>query len=92
MTLFFWGVLTLVVGFGLAILLRVTKVVLTWYEWILGIVGLLLLLATIQFYFGSKAEAEVHAANMFLLVTGLPAVILLALAASLVMRRKQVAK
>ena len=60
----------------------------TWYEWIIGIVGLLLLLFTIQNWGGAQAELVSKAANMFLLITGLPAIILLALTAALVARHK----
>jgi len=60
----------------------------TWYEWIIGIIGLLLLFFTIQNWGGAQAELEPKAASMFLLVTGLPAVILLALTAALVARHK----
>jgi len=60
----------------------------TWYEWIIGIVGLLLLLFTIQNWGGAQAELVTKAANMFLLITGLPAVILLVLAGVLVSRHK----
>ena len=62
-----------------------------WYEWVIGIIGLLLLLFTIQNFFGSQAELEPKAASMFLLVTGLPAVILLVLTGVLAMRHKATA-
>jgi len=60
---------------------------LTWYEWLIGAIGLLMLLFTIQNYFGSLAEVEPKAASMFLLVTGLPSLILLALVWQLAVRR-----
>jgi len=60
-----------------------------WYEWLIGIVGLLLLLFTIQNLVGSLAELEPTAAYMFLLVTGLPALILLVVAWQLVARRQR---
>jgi len=56
-----------------------------WYEWILGIIGLALLLFTIQNFFGSQAGLEPKAANMFLLATGLPALILLVLTGVLIL-------
>ena len=61
---------------------------LRWYEWIIGIIGVALILFTIQNYFGSRAELEPKAANMFLLVTGLPGVILLVLTSVLARRHK----
>ena len=63
----------------------------TWYEWLIGIIGVALLLFTVQNYFGSQAELEPKVANMFLLVTGLPALILLAVAWQLWARRKKTA-
>lgn len=58
----------------------------TWYEWVIGIIGLLMVLFTIQNYFGSIAEVENEAANLFLLIVGLPALILLVLTWQLVVR------
>lgn len=53
--------------------------------------GLLLLLFTIQNFFGSFAELEPTAAWMFWLVTGLPAIILLGVAWQLAWRRNRAA-
>ena len=61
----------------------------TWYEWLIGLIGVALLLFTIQNYFGSQAELEPKAANMFLLVTGLPSIILLLVAWQLWARRRK---
>ena len=86
-----WFFIAMIAGagiMGLAWLLKIKGVKLTWYEWLLGIVGFFLVLMTIQNYFGSVAEYEQEAANMFLLVLGLPAVVLLALAWSLAWRRR----
>ena len=60
---------------------------LTWYEWVIGIVGLVLLFLAIQNYIGYQAELEPGPASMTLLVIGLPAVILLAVTGVLVSRR-----
>lgn len=59
----------------------------TWYEWVLGFIGIVLLLFTVQNFFGSFAEVEPKAAYMFLLVTGLPSIILLAVTWQLMIRR-----
>ncbi|AII58468.1 dehalogenase [Dehalococcoides mccartyi CG1] len=56
-------------------------------EWFIGITGLLLFLFTIQNFLGSLEESTPQAAYMFLLVTGLPAVILSAISWQLVTRR-----
>lgn len=60
-----------------------------WYEWLIGIVGLFLLLFTIQNYFGSLSEFEPEAAQAVLLVTGIPSILLLAVAISLGWRRNR---
>lgn len=86
-----WLIIALIVGVGLTVLvfwLRNRDIKVKWYEWFIGIIGLLLLLFTIQNYIGAQAELESTAANMFLVVTGLPALILLAVAATLVWRRR----
>lgn len=67
--------------------MRNRGIVVRWYEWLIGIVGLFLLWFTIANYFGSMTEFEPSAATAFLLVTGLPSIILLAVAGSLAWRR-----
>jgi len=89
-----WLVIGLIVGaliLGLAMWLRSRSMSMTWYEWLIGIIGLALLLFTVQNYFGSQAELEPKAATMFLLVTGLPALILLAVTWQLVIRHRKTA-
>ena len=81
-----WLLIGLIFGAGLLALvlwLRSRKVAVTWYEWLIGIPGLLLLLFTIQNFSASLAEHEEIAAWRFLLVFGLPAIILLAIASLL---------
>ncbi|WP_332445360.1 dehalogenase [Dehalococcoides mccartyi] len=85
-----WFTIGILVGaliLGLIWLMKRHNFSLTWYEWLIGAVGLLMLLFTIQNYFGSLAEVEPKAANMFLLVIGLPGLILLALSWQLAARR-----
>lgn len=60
---------------------------LTWYEWLIGIVGFGLVLFTLQNFVSSFVEIEPQAAYIFLLITGLPALILLVLAWQLAIRR-----
>jgi len=77
---------------GIAVLaalawLRSKNITLKWYEWLIGILGLLALAFTVQNFFASFTELEPDAAWMFLLLTGLPAVILLVVAWRLVARR-----
>jgi hypothetical protein len=87
-----WLIIGLIAGaavLGLVLWLQSKNVSVKWYEWLIGAIGLLLLLFTIQNFAGSLAELESTAANMFLLVSGLPAVILLAVAWQLVARRQR---
>jgi uncharacterized membrane protein YeaQ/YmgE (transglycosylase-associated protein family) len=86
-----WLIIGLLLGALLIWLIGFLKdkgITMKWYEWVIGLIGVALLLFTIQNYVGSLAELEPTAANMFLLVTGLPAVILLVVTWQLVVRHK----
>jgi len=88
-----WFAIAFVLGAGLVALviwLRGSSVQVKWYEWLIGIIGLLLLIFTIQNLTGSLAEFNSTAAWLFLPITGLPALILLAVAWQLVARRQRV--
>ena len=78
-----------VVLMALFLWLRQNNVSLTWYEWLIGIVGFLLLFFTIQNTWGSLYELESKAAMWMWLVTGLPAIILMVIAGSLAYRRSR---
>jgi hypothetical protein len=85
-----WLIVGLIVGaavLALALWSNNRGVSIKWYDWVIGVIGLLLLLFTIQNFFGSNAELEPTAANLFLLVTGLPSLILLVVAWQLIARR-----
>jgi len=87
-----WLIIGIVIGallLGLMAWMRSKNMSLTWYEWLIGMVGLLLLLFTIQNFIGSFAEFEPYAAWMFLLITGLPALILLVITWLLARRRQR---
>jgi hypothetical protein len=87
-----WLIIGLIAGaavLGLVVWMRGKDIAVKWYEGIIGALGLVLLLFTIQNFAGSLAELESTAANMFLLVTGLPAIILLAVTWQLVARRQR---
>lgn len=80
----------LIIGSGLLALvlwLRSKSVSVKWYEWLIGAIGLLVLLFGIQNFGAAFVEFEPTAAWMFLLVVGLPGLILLAVAYQLVWRR-----
>ncbi|ACZ61271.1 hypothetical protein [Dehalococcoides mccartyi] len=86
-----WFLIGIAIGaavLGIVALLRTKKIALTWYEWVLGIIGMGLLLFTLQNFFGSFAELESKAAYVFLIIPGIPAVIMLALAWQLAARRQ----
>ncbi len=87
-----WLIIGLIAGaavLGLVLWMKGKDVAVKWYEWLIGALGLMLLLFTIQNFAGSLAELESTAANMFLLVSGLPAIILLAVSWQLVVRRQR---
>ena len=87
-----WLIIGLIAGaliLALVLKVRSENIRVKWYEWLITAIGLLLLLFTIQNYAGSLAELESTAANMFLLISGLPAIILLAVAWQLVVRRRR---
>ena len=87
-----WLIIGLIIGaalLGLELWVRNKNLAVTWYDRLIGAIGLLLLMFTIQNFFGSQAELESTAASMFLLVTGLPALILLAVSWQLIARRQR---
>lgn len=87
-----WLIIGLAVGAGvlaLALWLRSRDIAVKWYEWLIGAVALLLLIFTIQNFVGSQFELEPTAASMFMLVSGLPGIILGAIAVALIWRRQR---
>ena len=84
-----WFVAALIVGIlvtGLVMWMRSRDMSVTWYEILIGAVGVLLLLFGIQNYFGFNSEFESDAATTSLLLMVLPAVVLIAVAAFLAWR------
>lgn len=87
-----WLIIGIIIGTGLLALafwLHNQKVKVKWYEWLIGCLGLLLLLFTIQNFTASFAEHEPHAAWTFLWLFGIPAVLMLALACLLPWLRRR---
>ena len=90
-----WFLLGIALGAGLLLLvlwLRTRGINLTWYEWVLGIIGMALMLFTLQNYQASVSEFEPTAPGMFLLVFGIPALAFILLTAFLVWFRQYRAK
>jgi len=59
-----------------------------WYEWILGALGIALLYFAILNFNGGLFEETTRAAWLYLIVMGIPALVLLAVPALLIIRRK----
>jgi hypothetical protein len=75
-----WMVIGAVLAVALYMLimwLRNSGYSLKWYDWILGILGMGLLLFTLENFIGSFEEQVPQAAWMFLVVTGIPSLVLL---------------
>ena len=86
-----WFFIALILGaaiLGLVFWLRNRNMKVAWYDWLIGAVGLLLLLAAVQHYAGSLAELYPTAGWMGALVFGIPGLILLAVSWQLVARRQ----
>ena len=79
--------LLLIIGVVVVTMLIVKKVKLTWYEWLLGVIGWVLAYAAAQNYSASILEVEPRAAGYLLLIFGLPALIFLVLAWFLASKR-----
>jgi biotin transporter BioY len=74
---------------GLVLWMRRNDIMPKWYEWLIGIAGQGLLVFAVQHYFGSQAELYSTAAFLGLLIFGVPALILMAVAWQLVARRQR---
>jgi len=75
---------------ALVLWLRAKNIKVAWYEWLIGAVGLVLILFGVQNYFGSQHEIDATAAApLYLLVAGLPGLILMVLSWQLVARRQR---
>ncbi|BAQ34033.1 dehalogenase [Dehalococcoides sp. THU3] len=67
--------------------LRKRNIKASWYEWLIGIAGLALLLLAIQHLFGAMTELFPFAAWVGFAIIGVPALILLLVAWQLVARK-----
>ena len=84
-----WLVVALILGFAVTALvfwMRSKGIKMTWYEWLIGIVGLLLVLFAAQNFLEVTDELNPTAASRFLLFVGLPGLILMVIAWQLTLR------
>ncbi len=87
-----WLIIGLIFGgavLGLVWLMRNKGISFTWYEWLMGIVGIALLLFGFQNLVGGMVETESMAGWLFMLIFGIPALILLIATWRLASRRQQ---
>jgi len=86
-----WFGIGLITGIILLLLIfwiRSRNITVRWYEWLIATIGYILLLFALQNFIASSAEFEPVAPGMFLLIFGLPGLILLLLALTLVCWRR----
>ena len=76
MSLTLWLIFGAVIALGFYF--AATKMKLTWYEWVLAALGVVLVLFAVQNFSASRLELEPRAASTLLLMFGLPGVILAA--------------
>ncbi len=72
---------------ALAIWLNNRNITVKWYEWLIGGLGLVLLMTGTENFFGSNAELEALAGRLYALVFGIPGLIFLTIPIRLVVRR-----
>jgi hypothetical protein len=87
-----WFLFGIVVGaalWSLVVKIRSKRMHLTWYEWLMGVVAVVIFLLLIQHFTGSLVELEPTAAWMGVLFMGVPALILAVLAVRLPLRRSR---
>jgi hypothetical protein len=85
-----WFIFGLVLGVGVVVMamwLRDQHIMVRWYEYLIGGVGLVLLIWTIHDFFASLAEHNEIAAWTFLWLLGVPGLILLVVSFLLPWRR-----
>ncbi|MCL2475163.1 MAG: dehalogenase [Chloroflexi bacterium] len=88
-----WTLFTIILVVAVTLLVVYTivkKISVRWWEWLIGGIGLVLLVFALQNFVGALAESENHAAWTFLLTLGIPAIILIALPTVVVMNRNRV--
>jgi uncharacterized integral membrane protein len=71
-----WLILGLLLGAGIYWLASRTSFGLSWYEWVLAVLGVILIMFAIQNYGASQVELEPRAAGIMLWLFALPGLIL----------------
>ncbi len=87
-----WFILTFVLGaatVGLVLWLRNKGMATKWFDWLIGALGVVLLLAATQHFFASIREDFSQSGLLGLVVFGLPGLILLAVSWQLIARRQR---
>ena len=65
------------------------KISIPWYGWIIGGLGIIVLFFAVQNFWSGLTEFENRAAWLFLLLFGLPGILLIALAARLTLNKNK---
>lgn len=86
---FFFGIAIGGAVLALLLWLRNHNIMVKWYEWLIGALGLLMVLMAINLFAGSQAEHYPGASWLGLLMFGVPALILLAIDWQLIARRQR---
>ncbi len=87
-----WFILTFVLGaamVGLVLWVRNRDIAIKWYDWLIGALGVVLVLASVQHLFGSIREDYLQSGLLGLVAFALPGLILLAVAWQLIARRQR---
>ncbi len=87
--LFAFGLIIGAVITALVLWLRGRDIVVKWYDWLIGVIGLVLLVFGIWHYFGSLAENFAFAGMMGLLIFGVIGLVLMAVSWQLIARRQR---
>ena len=82
-----WLIYGLLLGAGVFWLATNGKVKFRWYEWVLAVLGIILILFAIQNYSASQFEYEPRAAGIMIWLFGLPGLILAVIAGVLAWMR-----
>ncbi|GMW05164.1 MAG: dehalogenase [Dehalococcoides mccartyi] len=86
---FFIGFIAAVLILLLVSWMKNKNIKFVWYEWVIGIAGVLLVLASIQHYTGALREGFAKAALLGSLSFAIPAIILFVIVWQLVARRQR---